>query len=96
MATEFIPRQFEALVDEYGLDDFGASGMTFQVQSLKKGKIYYEEDPRYISGHQKGVVIDDNGCWWYYGNNSFKQRFKEVTLQEQRNEKIESIIDGTK
>jgi hypothetical protein len=56
MHDTFIPRKFEALVDEYGLDDFGLSGSTFKVQSIKKGKIYEESDPNYISGHQKGLL----------------------------------------
>ncbi len=74
----FIPRKFEAKIDEWGLDDFGYSGATFEVQSLKKGKIYYEQNPDYIDPHDSGVVIDDNSCWWRYGTSSFKERFKEI------------------
>ena len=59
-ADQFKPRKFEALIDEYGLDDGGVGSFTFQVQSLKKGKIYYEVDPDYIS-NKTGVVIDDGG-----------------------------------
>ena len=76
--AEFKPRKFEAQIDEFGLDDGGVASFTFEVQSLTKGKIYYERDPEYLSGHQKGVVIDDNCCWWHYGTESFKKRFKEV------------------
>ena len=89
MHDTFIPRKFEALVDEYGLDDFGSSGYTFKVQSIKKGKIYEERNPNYISGHQKGVIIDDNCCWWHYGTSSFKSRFKEVS----RESKIDEILN---
>lgn len=77
----FKPRKFEALIDEYGLDDGGVASFTFQVQSLKKGKIYEERNPAYIEGHRNGVVIDDNACWWHYGTKSFKERFKEVELK---------------
>lgn len=75
---EFKPRKFEAIIDETGLDDGGVASFTFEVQSLKKGKIYLESNPNYIEGHQRGVVIDDNSCWWTYGTESFKKRFKEV------------------
>ena len=85
-------RTFVALIDEFGLDDFGSSGGTFEVQSLKKGEIYTEADPRYIDGHESGVVIDDNSCWYHYGTTSFKKRFKEVTISEVRDEKIIQIL----
>jgi hypothetical protein len=75
---KFKPRRFKALIDEFGLDDGGVASFTFKVQSLKKGKIYKERNPEYISGHQRGVVIDDNSCWWHYGTEEFKKRFKEV------------------
>lgn len=75
---KFKPRKFRALVDRYGLDDGGVASFTFEVQSLKKGKIYEERNPDYISGHRKGVVIDDNACWWHVGDESFKKTFKEV------------------
>lgn len=71
-------RKFEALIDEFGLDDIGMSGETFQVQSLMKGKIYKEQNPTSIDGHREGVIIDDNSCWWHYGTESFKKRFKEI------------------
>ncbi len=76
---KFIPRKFEALIDEHGEDDLGFSGITFTVQSLKKGEIYEESDPRCIEGNRRGVVIDNNGCWWHFGNDSFNKRFKEVS-----------------
>jgi hypothetical protein len=75
---KFIPRKFESLIDEFGLDDGGVASFTFEVQSLKKGKIYTERDPEYLEGKQKGVVIDDNSCWWHYGTKAFNLRFKEI------------------
>jgi hypothetical protein len=75
---KFNPRKFEALIDKFELDDGGVAYFTFKVQSLKKGKIYEESNPDYIEGHGRGVVIDDNSCWWYYGTKDFKERFKEV------------------
>lgn len=75
---EFKPRKFRALIYEYGLDDGGVASFTFRVQSLTKGKIYKERDPNYIEGNKRGVVVDDNSCWWHYGTESFKKRFEEV------------------
>lgn len=75
---EFKPRKFRALIDEYGLNDGGVASFTFKVQSLTKGKIYKERDPNYIEGNKRGVVVDDNSCWWHYGTESFKKRFEEV------------------
>ncbi len=75
---EFKPIKFKSMTDEFGLDDGWVASFTFPVQSLTKGKIYYESNPAYIEGHQRGVVIDDNSCWWHYGNESFKKRFKEI------------------
>ena len=76
--SKFKPRKFKAKIDEFELDDFGYSGITFKVQSLTKGKIYYESDPQTLSTKERGVVIDDNGCWDYVGSDSFKKRFKEI------------------
>ncbi len=78
MSTIFTPRKFEAIVDEFGLDDWPDFSGTFQVQSLKKGKIYTEKDPKYIDGNRSGVVIDDNSCWWHFGTDSFSKRFKQI------------------
>lgn len=78
MNKEFKPRKFIALKDEFSLDDLGFSGITFEVQSLKKDKIYLESNPEYLSVKERGVVIDDNGCWWHYGTDSFNKRFKEI------------------
>lgn len=75
---KFVPRKFEALIDEWGLDDGGVASFTFRVQCLKKGEIYTEQNPDHIEGHRRGVVIDDNSCWWHYGTESFNKRFKEV------------------
>jgi len=76
--SEFIPRKFKAKIDEFGFDDFGMSGLTFKVQNLTKGNTYEEQDPEYLSSKQKGVVIDDNSCWWHYGSESFNNRFEEI------------------
>lgn len=54
-----------ALVDETGLDDFGASGLTFPVQQLIKGKIYEQADTKYWTKDAKNsppFFVDDNGC----------------------------------
>ena len=75
---EFKPRKFIALIDEFGLDDGGVASFTFEVQSLKKGEIYEESNPNSIQGNKRGVVIDDNSCWWHYGTKSFDKRFKEI------------------
>ena len=75
---KFNPRKFEALINEFSLDDGGVASFTYKVQSLKKGKVYNEKNPSHIRGNRKGVVIDDNGCWWIYGTKGFKKRFKEV------------------
>ena len=74
----FVPRKFKAKIDEFGLDDGGVASFTFKVQSLTKDKIYYEENPEYLQGNAKGVVIDDNCCWWRYGTLGFQQRFEEI------------------
>lgn len=78
MNKEFKPRKFIALKDEFGLDDLGYSGITFKVQSLRKDKIYLEHNPEFLSNKEKGVIIDDNGCWWHYGTTGFNERFKEI------------------
>lgn len=76
---KFKPRRFEALVNEFGLDDIGLSGATFEVQSLTKGKVYEESNPKYLCPpNNYGVVIDDNSCWNHIGTPSFKLKFKEV------------------
>jgi len=74
----FKPRKFKAKIDEFGLDDIGMSGLTFKVKSLTKNEIYEEMNPSSISGNKRGVVIDDNGCWWHYGDESFNKRFEEI------------------
>lgn len=93
MAKEkFEPRRFEAIVDEFGLDDGGGFSFTFKVQSLTKGKIYNEQNPSCIEGNRRGVVIDDNCCWYFVGDKNFKERFKEVTSIELRDEKLKTIL----
>lgn len=81
-----IPRKFESLVDEIGLDDLGTSGITFRVDALIKGKIYTEHckwvDAWDGKGGMKqvpsGYVIDDNGCWNEIGSDNFNKIFKEI------------------
>lgn len=72
-------RKFEAQIDEFGYDDGGVASFVFEVQSLKKGKVYEEhhawENRKEVPS---GYVIDDNSCWWQIGSSSFKERFKEV------------------
>jgi len=79
-------RKFEALIDEYGLDDGGVASFTFKVQVLKKGKIYQEHqqhnggDANNSIWEPSGYVIDDNSCWNQIGTESFNERFKEVDI----------------
>lgn len=75
-------RKFEALIDEFGLDDGGDFSFTFEVQSLKKGKIYNEHTPwksKEEGTVPSGHVIDDNGCWNKIGTDGFNKKFKEIT-----------------
>lgn len=54
-----------ALVNESGLDDFGASGLTFTVHQLIAGKIYTQTDTKYWDERAKKSApffVDDNGC----------------------------------
>lgn len=58
-------RKFRALVNEKGLDDFGFSGITFEVDQLQKDKIYTQADQRFYDEHgrnSKPFFVDDNGC----------------------------------
>lgn len=64
---KFVPRKFKSKINESGKDDLGMSGITFSATSLVKDRIYEEQNPSCLSTGQKGVVIDDNGCWWHYG-----------------------------
>lgn len=76
--TDFIPRKFRAKINEFGLDDYPDFSGTFKVQSLKKDKVYEEQNPAYLDKHPVGVVVDDNGCWWHYGTSGFNERFEEI------------------
>lgn len=69
-----------SLIDEYGLDDGGVASFTFEVQVLKKGKIYLEQNPKHINSQfgNHGVVIDDNSCWHRTTDKGFNEKFKEV------------------
>lgn len=76
---KFKPRKFIALINEEGIDDIGMSGLTFKVESLRKGKIYEERNPEYLSKpYNHNVVIDDNGCWNHIGEGDFFRKFKEI------------------
>jgi hypothetical protein len=58
-------RKFRALVSERGLDDFGASGITFEVDELIKGEIYTQADEsRYckVNYERTPFFVDNNGC----------------------------------
>lgn len=58
-------RKFRSLIGETGLDDFGASGLTFETDQLVKGKIYTQADQRFYDEHgrnSKPFFVDDNGC----------------------------------
>jgi hypothetical protein len=58
-------RKFKALKGEKGMDDFGASGMTFEVDQLVEGKIYKQQDTEYWDDRAKRSApffVDDNGC----------------------------------
>lgn len=78
MDKEFKPRVFRSKINQWGLDDGGVASFTFKVQSLKKGKLYYEKNPRYIEGHSLGVVIDDNSCWHHVKDKNFNELFEEI------------------
>lgn len=60
-------RKVKALVNEKGLDDFGYSGHTFQVDQLIKDKIYTQTDTTYWEESMKNRIffVDDNGCCRY-------------------------------
>lgn len=75
---KFIPRLFKGKFNEKGLDDGGVASFVFEVDQLVKGRIYEEQNPEYLQGGAKGVVIDDNCCWWHFGTPSFHDRFELV------------------
>lgn len=73
-------RNFKALVSEKGRDDFGASGMTFEVDQLIKDKIYTQIDTTYWDAHAKAsppFIVDDNGC-----SRNIKDMISSGKLQE--------------
>lgn len=58
-------RKFISLVNETGVDDFGASGLTFRVDQLVKGKVYTQADQSNYDEHGRNSApffVDDNGC----------------------------------
>lgn len=58
-------RKFKSLINEKGRDDFGASGMTFEVDELIKDKIYIQADQSRYDAHGRNSApffVDDNGC----------------------------------
>ena len=77
--TDFKPRKFEAIIDEFGKDDYGVASGTFDVHSIVNGQISYEENPAYLCPPRNhNVVIDDNGCWHHIGDARLKQLCKEI------------------
>jgi hypothetical protein len=65
MEEEIKLRKFRALSSERGFDDFGASGLTFEVDQLVKGRVYIEADRRRYDEtgrNSKPFFVDDNGC----------------------------------
>jgi hypothetical protein len=73
-------RKFKALVSETGLDDFGASGMTFRVDQLVKGRIYTQEDTTNWDAAAKRSApffVDDNGC-----SRNIERSLKEGIIEE--------------
>ena len=58
-------RKFKALKNEKGRDDFGTSGITFEVVQLIEGKVYTQQNTEYWDEHAKHSApffVDDNGC----------------------------------
>lgn len=47
MEDKVVLRRLRALVNEKGLDDFGASGLTFEVDQLVAGSVYTQADERF-------------------------------------------------
>jgi hypothetical protein len=89
---KFNPRKFEALVDEFGLDDGGVASFTFKVQSLKKGKIYLEANPEFLAPpNNTNIVIDDNSCWHTIGQGDFYEKFKEINEKKIEIEDFERV-----
>lgn len=73
-------KTYICLVDEWGLEDFGASGMTFEVQSLYKGKEY--------EMNEDGYIVDDNGCSLRPTSDKF------INKSDTRDRKIGEIINA--
>lgn len=58
-------RKFKSLVNETGLDDLGASRITFEVDQLIKDKIYIQADQSNYDERGRNMspfFVDDNGC----------------------------------
>ena len=72
-------REFVAQIDEFGTDDGGVASFTFQVQSLKKDKVYKEHQhyDEKKGNLPSGYIIDDNSCWQKIGTVDFNKKFKE-------------------
>lgn len=78
-------RTFKALVDEKGMDDIGASGLTFEVDQLVKGKIYTQADERNyceVNYVRKPFFVDDNGCSRDIADNIKKGIIEEVFISD--------------
>jgi hypothetical protein len=76
-------RKFICIKSTKGFDDFGASGLVFEVNQTTKGKIY-KEYQRWDGKKEvpSGYVIDDNACWNEIGTTAFKKLFEEIKDQE--------------
>jgi len=73
-------RKFKALVNETGLDDFGASGQTFGVNQLVVGKVYTQADQTYYDENGRNAApffVDDNDC-----SRDIKQMLREGKVIE--------------
>jgi hypothetical protein len=79
-------RKFKCLVNEWDLDDFGYSGITFTTQSLIEGRVYREHQELVdawdgrggLREKPSGYIIDGCGCWIKIGRGDFWKKFKEV------------------
>jgi hypothetical protein len=76
-------RKFRSLVDEKDRDDFGMSGLTFEVDSLVKGKVYTQADTTYYDARAKASApffVDDNGCSRDIGHMLEKGLVEEILI----------------
>ena len=74
-------RKFVALVNETGLDDFFAAGLTFRVDQLIEGNIYEEADQDYYDHKSAPFFVDDNGCARNIANMLSEGKIGEMKLK---------------